>query len=171
MNATTHSMIERMRGAAMLDVATYEEVEADGDATGQAAVVVGLVAIANAIGAIGHGGAGVLGGVIGAFVGWLVWAGVTWLIGTRLFGGTATWSELLRTLGFAQTPGILMALAFIPLLGWLVRIVVFIWMLVAGIVAIRQALDVDTARALLTALLGWLAMVLLGLLMGGFWSI
>ena len=34
-----------------------------------------------------------------------------------------------------------------------------IWMLIAGIIAIRQALDVSTGEALITAFLGWLAYI------------
>ena len=91
------SMIDRMKGAAMLDVHTYEEVEADATATGQAAGVVLLVAAAQAIGASGYGGRGIIGGAVAALIGWLLWAGITYVIGDKLFGGTATWGELLRT--------------------------------------------------------------------------
>jgi hypothetical protein len=153
------SMVERMQGAALLDIPTYEEVEADATATKQAATVVAIVAVCSGIGALGAGGAGLIGGVISALIGWLVWAGVTYVIGERLFGGTATWGELLRTLGFAQAPGVLLILALIPALGALVRLGVFIWVLITGIVAIRQALDFTTGKAILTALLGWLAVV------------
>lgn len=162
-----HSITERMKGAAMLDVATYEEVEADTTATGQAALVVGIVAVCSAIGAIGQGGRGILGALIGAILGWLLWAGVTYLIGDKLLGGTATWGELLRTLGFAQAPGVLLILAIIPLFGWLVRAVVWIWLLVAGVIAIRQALDFSTGRAIGTALLGWLVLVIVAAIAGG----
>jgi hypothetical protein len=152
----------------MLDVATYEEVEADESATGQAAVVVALAAVASAIGAIGRGGlTGMIMGLVMAIVGWLAWAGITYFVGTRLFKGTATWGELLRTIGFAQAPGILLVLAIIPVLGMLVRIAVTIWVLVAGIVAIRQALDFDTGKAVMTALVGWLVMVVLTAIVGG----
>lgn len=161
---TTHtvgrSIVDRMKGAAMLDVHTYEEVEADERATGQAAVVVAIVAICSAIGGMGMGGRGIIGGLIGAVVGWLLWAGVTYVIGDKLLGGTATWGELLRTLGFAQAPGVLLIVAFIPILGWLVTAVVGIWMLIAAVIAIRQALDFSTGRAIGTAVLGWLAMVI-----------
>jgi hypothetical protein len=92
-------------------------------------------------------------------VGWLLWSAITWLIGDKLLGGTATWGELLRTIGFAQAPGVLLIVAFIPVLGWLVAAVVGIWMLITGVVAIRQALDFSTGRALGTAFLGWLALV------------
>ncbi len=155
------SIGERMIGAAKLEPDVYEEVEADETATGQAALVVGMVAVASAIGAAGGGLAGIIGGLIAALIGWLVWAGVTYLVGDKLLGGTATWGELLRTLGFAQTPGLLYVFAAIPLLGWFVRLGVGIWILIAGVIAIRQALDFGTGKALLTALLGWLALVAL----------
>lgn len=162
------SMPERMKGAAMLDVATYEEVEADSTATAQAAGVVLIVAIAQAIGAIGIGN--VLGAALAAILGWLIWSGVTYLIGSRVFGGTATWGELLRTIGFAQTPGILLILAVIPLLGWLIRFIVAIWVLIAVIIAIRQALDFSTGKAIGTAVLGWIAMLLIAAILGGLGS-
>ena len=150
----------RMKGAALLDVDTYEEVEADQTATGQAAGVVALVAVAQAIGSAGTGGSGVLAGVVSALAGWLLWAGITYLIGAKLFGGTATWGELLRTLGFAQTPGVLHVLGLLPILGGIIRVGVAIWVLIAGVIAIRQALDISTGKAILTAGLGWLVITL-----------
>ena len=161
-----HTWIERMKGAAFLHIDTYEEVEADQTATGQAAGVVALVAVAQAIGGASAGGSGILSGAISALLGWLLWAGITYLIGAKLFGGTATWGELLRTIGFAQTPGVLHVLGIIPVLGGIIRFGVAMWVLIAGIIAIRQALDVSTGKAMLTAVLGWLAIVLpLALLM------
>jgi hypothetical protein len=162
-----HSMIDRMKGAAMLDVATYEEVEADTSATAQAGMVVLLAAIAQAIGGIGHGGAGIIGGALAALVGWVIWSGITYLIGDKLLGGTATWGELLRTLGFAQAPQVFAVLAILPLVGGLVRAVVAIWVLIAGVIAIRQALDFSTGKAIATALLGWLVIAIPAALLGG----
>lgn len=153
-------IVDRMMGAARLDPAVYEEVESDYSATGQAALVVVIVAIAAAIGGADEGGRGIFGGVIVAIAGWLLWAGITYLIGDKLFGGTASWGELLRTIGFAQSPGVLLVLGIIPVLGWLVRAVVGVWMLIAGIIAIRQALDFTTGRAILTAVVGWLPLVI-----------
>lgn len=164
------TMIQRMKGAALLDVRTYEDVEADTTATAQAAGVVLLVAVAQAIGGSTAGGPGIIAGPLAAIFGWLVWSGVTYLIGDKLLGGTATWGELLRTIGFAQTPGLLVLLGFLPILGGLVRLAAAIWVLVAGIIAIRQALDFSTGKAIATAVLGWLAiaipMAILGV-MGG----
>lgn len=162
----TGGLTDRMKGAAALHVDTYEAVEHDTEATSQAAIVVGIVAIAQGIGAAGGGIGAIIGGIIAALIGWLVWAGVTYLIGDKLLGGTATWGELLRTLGFAQSPGVLYVLAVVPILGWLVRAVVSVWILVAGIIAIRQALDFGTGKALLTAFLGWLAVVVPAAILG-----
>lgn len=149
-------MIDRMIGAALLDVGTYEEVEADTNATTQAAMVVAITAVAAAIGQFALGPVGMALGAVGALVRWGLWAGLTYVIGDKVFGGTATWGELLRTLGFAQAPGILGALAFFPIVGGLINLVIAPWMLVTGVIAIRQALDFSTGKALLTALLGLL---------------
>jgi hypothetical protein len=161
------SIVDRMKGAAMLDVATYEEVEHDNDATGQAAVVVVIVAICTAIGAVWRGGPSIIGGPISAVLGWLLWSAVTYVIGDKLLGGTATWGELLRTIGFAQSPGVLMIFGIIPLLGGPIRVVVAIWLLIAGVIAIRQALDFSTGKAVVTAFLGWLSLIALAFITGG----
>ncbi len=163
------SMWERMKGAAMLDVATYEEVEHDESLTTQAAIVVLLAAGARGIGGFNDGGNGIIIGIIAALFSWLVWAGVTYLIGDKLLKGTATWGELLRTLGYAQAPALLLILGILPLpfFGGLLAAVVGIWLLVTGIVAIRQALDFDTGKAILTAFLGWLVAVAIPLILIG----
>ena len=161
------TLVERMQGAAMLNVGTYEEVEHDRTATGQAAAVVAIAAVAQAIGSIGHGGGGIVGSLIGQLIAWALWAGLTYLVGTRLFGGTADWGELLRTLGFSQSPGVLYALGFLPLLGGVVRLVVGIWVLAAGVIAVRQALDVTTGKAVATVLVSVAILLIPMILFGG----
>jgi hypothetical protein len=143
-----------MVGAAFLNVDTYEEVEHDEEATPQAALVVAIVAVAAAVGGIGTGAPGALRAAVGSLVGWLVWAGITYLVGTKVFGGTATWGELLRTLGFADAPGVLLVLGIIPFLRGPVAAVVLLWMLVAGFIGIRQALDFGNAKTFATVLVG-----------------
>ncbi len=162
------TLVQRMIRAARLEPDVYEEVEADQTATNDALIVVVFVAIANGIGAAlshmmrgttGQAPGALIGGIIGAVVGWLVWSYVTYFIGTRLFSGRATPGELLRTIGFAQSPGVLNILGFIPILGGIIQLVTGIWMLIAGVVAVRQALDFDTGKAILTTILGWLALM------------
>ena len=160
-------LVQRMLGAATLNVDTFEEVEADESATMQAATVVAMVAVASAIGGAGNENTSLLFAPVAQILGWLIWAGVTYLIGSKIFGGTASWGELLRTLGFAQSPGLLYLLAIIPLVGWVIRLVVPFWILWAGVIAVRQALDFSTGKAVLTVLIGWVAMIIPALMLGG----
>jgi hypothetical protein len=155
MTNVKRSIIDRMRAAAMLDIATYEEVEADTTATAQAGFVVTIAAICAAIGAIGHEEFRPLGTLASTLLGWLVWSGVTYLIGDKMFGGTASWGELLRTLGFAKTPYVFLVFGIIPVFGYLVWAAVAVWVLIAGVIAIRQALDFSTQKAVLTALVAF----------------
>lgn len=153
---------QRMMGAAKLDVHTYEEVEADRTAFGQAMTVVVLSSVAAGIGAIGREGApGLLVGTIGALLGWFIWAWLTYFIGTRLLPTPQTqadWGQLLRTTGFSASPGILRIVGVVPMLTGIVFFVTGIWMLAAFVIAVRQALDYrSTWRALGVCFIGWLA--------------
>lgn len=154
-------LLARMFGAAILRAEVYEEVEADVGATGQAVGVVLVVSLVTAVQDYELGWLAVASAGVTSVSAWLLWAGTTWLIGTRLFGGTASWGELLRTLGFARTPGLLIVLA--PVVGG-IGFLVQAWVLAAGVIAIRQALDFGTVRAVLTALVGvlpyWLVLAL-----------
>ena len=150
-----------MIGAAKLDTATYEEIEADGSATRQAMSVVVLVALATGIGSLGSGGlVGLFVGIVLGVVGWAVWAGLTYFLGTTIFKTPETdanWGQLARTLGFAQSPGVLKVFAVIPGIGPLVFVLVSIWQLAAMVIAIRQALDyTSTWRAIGVAVVGFI---------------
>ena len=158
------ALVDRMVGAAFLNIDTYEEVEHDQTATGQAAGVVAMVAVASAIGASPLGFMGAGRAAILALIGWLVWAGIAYLVGDKLLGGTATWGELLRTLGFAQAPGVLMVLGIIPFLGTLILGVVGLWMLVTAFIGIRQALDFGNGKTAATVVIGWVIYVTLQVL-------
>ncbi len=154
-------MIDRMIRAAKLDILLYEEVEADKGAMGQAMGVVVLASIAGGFGSGIQGGlSGVFVGTIGALIGWLIWAGLTYLIGTKLLPEPQTRAdlgEMLRTIGFASSPGLIRVLGVIPGIGGLVLLVSAIWMLVAMIIAVRQALDYQsTFRAVGVCVIGWL---------------
>ncbi len=161
---------QRIVGAALFRVPIYEEVEHDRTATKQAAGVVGLVAVSAAVGGVFEGPGGLIAGVLGAYLGWALWSGTCYLVGVQLFEGTADWGELLRTVGFAQAPGVLLALRLIPTVGGAFDAAVSIWMIGTVLVAIRQALDFTTGRALATALAGFvpymLAKTLIYLLFG-----
>jgi hypothetical protein len=164
------TFIERMIGAAKLDTRVYEEVEADRTATPQALAVVVLASAAAGIG-IGEGLRGLLFGTVAGLLGWVIWAWLIYFIGTRWLpepGTQADTGELLRTIGFATSPGILRVLGVVPALGPIVFVVTTVWTLVAVIVAVRQALDYrSTARAVGVCIIGWLVQVAILVVLGG----
>jgi hypothetical protein len=152
----------RLIGALAIDPVIYEEVEADTSATGQALVVVVLSSLSAGIGAFGWGTASVRGilfisGL--ALLSWVTWAVITFEIGTRLMpepGTRADVGQLLRTIGFAAAPGMLRIFGIVPGATVPAFVITAIWMLVAMVVAVRQALDyTSTARAVAVCGLGW----------------
>jgi hypothetical protein len=165
--------VGRMIGAARLDAATYEEVESDPEATGQAALVVVLASAAGGIAALDESGMrGLVLGTLVNLVGWVAWAGITYLVGTKILPGPRTQSDvgqLLRTIGFSSAPGVLNVAGVIPGVGAFVAVVASLWMLTAMVVGVRQALDYDTTgRAVAVCLMGFLgyaAAVLIGSLL------
>jgi hypothetical protein len=108
---------------------------------------------------MGQGAAGFGAILVSSLFGWVFWAFMTWVIGTKFLAGPETKSdmgELMRTMGFAQSPGILRLFSGLPLVGWIVEFVVWLWLLVAMVVAVRQALDYkSTGRALAVCAIGW----------------
>ena len=164
------TFVERMVGAAKLDVRVYEEVEADRSATPQALAVVVLSAVAGGIG-VGAGIRGLVVGTLAGLVGWAAWAWLIYFIGTRWLPEPDTKAdigELLRTIGFATSPGILRVAGFVPVLGAIVFVVSAVWTLVAVVIAVRQALDYrSTGRAIGVCLIGWLVQIIIfGLISG-----
>jgi hypothetical protein len=153
------SLMERMVGAAKLDAATYEEVEADPRATPQALLVVVVANLAAGVGmlrTVGFGG--VLVATLASLIGWYVWAFITYFVGTRFLPGPKTQADvgqLLRVLGFSAAPGLIRVLGIIPGLDLFVSFVASLWMLVAMVVAVRQALDYEsTGRAVAVCVIG-----------------
>ncbi len=159
------SFTDRMIGAARLDAQTYEEVEHDGNAMGQAVAVVLLSSLAAGIGSVLYMdfATALFVGTIAALLGWIVWAFLTWIIGTKLLPEAKTEADigqLLRTIGFASAPGLLRVLGIIPGIGGLLVLVCNVWMLAAMVVAVRQALDYEsTWRAVGVCLIGWVILI------------
>lgn len=154
------TFLRRVIGAAKLDPEVYEEVEADLGAMRQAMTVVLLSSMAAGLGAFGAMGLrGLLSGVVAAFLGWFLWAWITFFIGTRLLPGAETnadWGQLLRTTGFATAPGILGVLGLARPLTGFIFVFLTVWVLIAFVVAVRQALDYkSTIRAFAVCLAGW----------------
>jgi hypothetical protein len=166
------SFQDRVVGVMRLQAATFEDVEHDPTAISQSALVVLAVALAGLIGSIRWGfypGAAVA-TILFSFIGWAVSSAVVWLIGTRLMPGKNTeadYQQVLRVVGFAQAPGLFTVLGIIPILGWLIRFVVWIWTLIALVIAVRQALDYDdTLKAVIVCVIAWVVMFVATLMVG-----
>jgi hypothetical protein len=167
--------VRRLAGAMMLDSSTYEDVEADRRATVWAALTVLIASVGEGVALRGQGGlANVALMSAVALMGWAAWALLTFEVGARLLPGARTHSdvgELLRTLGFAAAPGVVAYLSLVPGLTMPVLVVSRAWMLLAMVVAVRQALDyTSTGRAIAVCLVGWLltsAIILAAALLGG----
>ncbi len=160
------NLFDRMMRAAKLDVQLYEEVEKDQTAMTQAMTVVLISSLAGGVGSLGVMGFwGLLVGLVASLVGWFVWAFLTYFIGTKLLPEPQTKAdlgELLRTIGFSSSPGVIRVLGVIPFLGTIVMFAASIWMLVAMVIAVRQALDYQsTWRAVGVCLIGWIAQMVL----------
>jgi hypothetical protein len=170
---TRGTFLRRLIGAVALRAETYEEIEADPHANGQAVAVVVLSSVAAGLGARGFGAVG--GGDLAFFgivalMAWTAWALVVFEVGTRILPGVRTRADLgqlLRTTGFATAPGLLRVVGILPELTIPSFAVAALWMLLAMIVAVRQALDyTSTGRAIAVCGLGWVLAIALAILFG-----
>lgn len=159
---------QRLVGALRLDASVFEEVEHDPSALGQAVGVVALAAVASGLGAPGAGITALLGGIVSAIFGWLLGAGLVWLIGVKAMEATSDYPELLRTLGFASAPYLVLVLGVLPLgpLLFPLSLLVFVWVLIAYVLAVRAALDVQVGAAVGICLAALAIRVVLGVLTG-----
>jgi hypothetical protein len=157
--------LTRIIRAARLDSELYEEVEADRSATWQALSVVILAGLASGIGMLGHVSSVtfVVVNIVIAMLSWVIWAVMTYWIGVHILPEPQTQSnvgELLRTTGFSSAPGLIRVLGAVPGVDDSAQQILYlgaaVWMLVAMIIAVRQALDYQsTWRAIGVCLIGW----------------
>lgn len=159
-------LFNRMLRAAKLESDLYEEVEADESSLKQAIWVVVLASLAAGIALLPEGGfGGLILGIAAALISWVVWAYLTYIIGTQVLPGENTQSdfkEMLRTLGFASAPGVIRVLGIITAIQGVVMVIANIWMLIAMVIAVRQALDYQhTWRAIFVVLIGFIIQVII----------
>jgi hypothetical protein len=163
------SFVDRLIGVAKLDAATFEEIEHDETATVWAAVIatlagvslgVGIAMLGIALGEVAGWGAVIFFGIVYAILGLLglaLFTTVAYLVGGNLLKTEATevtWAQLFRTLGFAGLP--IVVLGWLAMIHSLVLLVAIAWFLGAVVVAVRQAMDFGTDRAVVTALVAFI---------------
>jgi Yip1 domain len=155
---------ERVVGALKLDPKTFEDIERDPTAMGQAVGIIALAALAGSLGSIWRLGFGSMAfAVIIAICAYLLWSLVVWLVGTKVMPDPATnadFAETFRVIAFASSPGLIGVVSIIPLLGWFVMLlltpIIWIWSMIAMVIATRQVLDyTDTFKAVIVVLIGF----------------
>src|SRR4051794_38068315 len=162
---------ERVVGAMRLDANTFEEIERDPTAMGQAAGVIALAAVSTAIGWIWYNGlSGIVTEVLISLIAYAVWAALVWLIGTKLMPDPQTkadFPEAFRVIGFAAAPGVLGIVTIIPILGWLVMALIWLWQIAAMVIAVKAVLDYDTVgKAIVVVVIGFFVNLCVRLLLG-----
>lgn len=172
-------MIDRIVRAIRLDWTVFREIAEDQNATSQAAIIVIVVSFLAALGGAGSmliarvgAGSAFLGFFVdwlvnGILIGWIGWAILTYFVGTLLFKGETNISEMLRVLGYASAPRLLGLLSFIPCVGWIFSLAGWILALIAGIIAIREAMEFETGHAIITVVTSWVIAFIIALLLKG----
>ena len=156
--------------AAMLDGRIYGQIGDEPQAMFRSLGIVVAVAVAFGLGQMNSDFAGLQGSptlvllVVATTVvlGWLLWGTIAYIVGSRVLGGDASHRMLLRSLGLAYAPGIVMVFASTPAVGGAVGFVGPVWILASGMVAVRETLAKGWPRAVLPGVAGWfLAVVIL----------
>jgi hypothetical protein len=167
---------DRIVGVLRLDPRAFRDVEQDTNANGQAAMTVIIAALAAGIGAILSRDLiqNLIGTAISSILQWVVFSFVAYWVGASLFstGQTSvTPGQVLRTIGFAQAPKFFLILGIIPILGWIVGLVAFIWFLAAAVIALKESFEFDTGRAIGTGLVALIGILIVDIVLGIFFGI
>ncbi|HZW04034.1 MAG TPA: Yip1 family protein [Anaerolineaceae bacterium] len=168
-------MLDRIIRAIRLDPGLYRKVADDEGLTGEAVVIVVVVALIGALGVAFSADQGLLAYILqvinSLLVGWLLWAVVAYFVGNAL-GGRSSIGEMARTLGYANAPRLLSVFGFIPCIGWIISLIGWVLSLAAAVIGIRESMEFDTTKALITAGIGFLvyliAAIVIGIVFGSF---
>ena len=170
---SNNGFLQRLIGAMALDVAIYEEVEADAGAHAcrrwgwwcSRRRPPGLAPPAS-----GWRRRGSRSSSLTALVSWAAWALLTFEVGARILptaGTRANLGQLLRTIGFSTAPGLLLAIGAIPVAARPAFAIVAVWLLLTMVYAVQRALDyTSTARAVAVCVFGWTLVAVIGMVIG-----
>jgi len=163
-------MIERIFRAIRLDSVFYREAADDPTLDMESVLIVILVSVISSLGTLtGQEGSWLayIGTVANSILlGWLLWAVVAWFVGKNVLDGEGSLSGILRGLGYASAPRLLGIFGGLPIIGWIFSLAGGILSLIAGIIAIREGMSVDTGKAIIIALLGALFYIAVSVLIG-----
>ena len=168
-------LMNRLMGVLTLKAPTYREIADDKNGTTTAGIIVVVMALlsgilsflfAGAIGAaIGQAApVNLLGSairtIVSVIVGWFVGSWVFAFVSKTFFGGKTDTGEMLRVFGYTQ---IFSILNVVPVCGSLVALVLSV---IAAVIGIREASEFDTTKAILTGLVGFVVLLVVGFIVG-----
>jgi hypothetical protein len=172
MNLDFNAIISRVIRVFTFDLTVFKEVEDDQTAVQQAWVVVAVAAVASGIGsALGSliNGGGFGGFILGLIVtpilsviGYFLWSFVTYWVGVNMFEGETDFAEMQRVIGFAYAPNVVGILGFITCVGPIISLAGSLYALVLSVMAVKEGLDVDMGKAIITCAIGWVANLIVG---------
>jgi hypothetical protein len=157
-----------LRGA-MFDKKAFENAYWDDDATADGVILVATVsAVAFVIRAVLSSGLGtgavlgVLGAAVSGVAGWLILAACVWVASAKIFKSGGGLQTMMAAHGLAYLPLALTAVP-IPLVG----VAAVLWYLAVLVVATRATTDSSLKIAVLSVLVGYAVLVLLGAILQG----
>jgi Yip1 domain len=191
MTALQQSFWDRLVGVVTLQRSTYEAIQRDPEATGQAWLIVILLGLANGISWIIVGTAGVppelaraapelvavlkfesnerrlLALALGIVAGIVFWYISAWLlraVGTRMAGLTGsqiTQEQMRRLVAWGSVPSLASFLSPLPIVGPLLATLGSLWSFVTGVMAVRTAFDVGIGKAIAIEIIAFLIVFVL----------
>ena len=164
-------MVDRVLRAIRLEPSLYRHVADRNDLTNEAALLVTVIAILSSLGVLISSQFNLVSYVLqilnSLLFGWILWAYIAYFVGTRLYNGRSSPAEMMRVLGYANTPRLLGLLSFIPCIGWLFAFAGWLLSIIAGVIAIRESMEFDTNKAVITSVAGLLVYIIASILIGG----
>jgi len=161
-------VVDRIVRAIRLDWTVFREIAEDKSAMKEAAIIVLVVSLLSAIGGGIASGNFILSflvnWIVAILVGWIGWAVLTYFVGSLLFKGKSDIAEMMRVLGYASAPKLLGLFGFIPCVGWLIALAGWVLSLIAGFIAVREAMEFDTVDAIVTIVISWVVALVISLI-------
>jgi len=102
----------------------------------------------------------------GLLFGWVLWAVIAYFVGSSVYGGKSSPSKMMRALAYASAPRVLGLFAFIPCVGWILSFAGWLLSIVAGVIAIRESMEFDTNKAVVTAIIGFFLYIIASIVIG-----
>ncbi len=163
-------MIERMMRAIRLDRTVFRQVADTPALTNEAVIVAVIVSVIASLGALFGRGSSLfvfVGQLVNNLLfGWILWALIAYFVGSTFFHGRSSPVEMIRTLAYAGVPRLLGVFGFIPCVGWILSLAGWLLSIIAGVVAIRESMEFDTTKAVITAVLGFLLYLIASAILG-----